>query len=555
MPFCLLRSKVFCIIVTVMKNSNSNNNKSKHGKTAYDRYRPWRHIDIVKYIFIIYMSSFFLVYVDDYYFNITATRAYCFYYGVLGLAIMSCMAMIVETSLMSYYNEKYEFYLDSKPAATPDLWMVVFLLANVISFFMAADKKAAFTGENGRRFGLLMILCVAVCFLILARGVYLNMVNLIVLSAVTAFSYIMAFLQHFGFDPLHFLERVTDNQKEKFIGTFGNLNTFGSYVCIAMPIFAALIIFSEKLYVKVLSGVMVALSAMAMIVSKSDNVYLGLGAAFLLLFFIAIYYKRIKGFFEAILYMAIGLYIMALLSKLFGGSTAHINGIAKLIEKPGFMGAFLLAAFALYVGMRFFEKASFDTYEKIQNKRTMLILGVLLAAAVAFVFIIGIRSGSSLFTFDYKWGTYRGYVWSRSLYAYSDSSIRVKLFGNGNETVRMFLLDYRDEMVRLTKKYYDNCHNEVLQFLVTTGLFGATGYLGTFITSVIYMIRRSKADPVVLALLASSVSYFAQGLVNVNQPITSPLFFVTMAAGIGYIRYRDQGYGVFNKDNNAKKEK
>ena len=533
-----------------MKNTNS-----KNSKITYDKYRPWRHIDIVKYIFIIYMSSFFLVYVDDFYFNITATRAYCFYYGVLGLAILSCMAMIVEVSLMSYYNEKYEFYIDSKPYATPDLWMILFLVANTIALFMAQDKKAAFTGDTGRRFGLLMIICVAVMFLIISRGVYLNKVNLFVLSAVTAFSYIMAFLQHFGYDPFHFLERVTDNQKEKFIGTFGNLNTFGSYVCIAMPIFVALIIFSEKLYIRVLCGIMVALSAMAMIVSKSDNVYLGIGTAFILLFFIAVYYKKVAGIFESILYMAAGLFIMSLLSKMYGGSTAHINGIAKLIEKPLIMGAFLIGAAVLFIGIMLFKKTASETYEKIQNKYTMMIIGALMVVSAAVVMVIGIRSGNSLFVFDYKWGTYRGYIWSRSLAEYSKSSIPIKLFGNGNESVRTFLHDYKEEMVSMTKKYYDNCHNETIQFLVTTGFFGAAGYLGLFVSSVIYMIKRSKMDPVVIALLASSVSYFAQAMVNVNQPITTPLYFVTLAAGIGYIRYRDQGYGVFHKENQAKKEK
>ena len=101
------------------------------------------------------------------------------------------------------------------------------------------------------------------------------------------------------------------------------------------------------------------------------------------------------------------------------------------------------------------------------------------------------------------------------------------------------------ESNRFTNKKYDNCHNELLQYLVTTGIFGVVTYVGFAVCSFIYLLRRLKGDAVAIACLASGMAYFAQAMVNLNQPITTPFFFVTLAAGVGYVRYRDQGYGKF----------
>ena len=102
---------------------------SKKKENAFDRYRPWRHIDIVKYIFVLYMSSFYLIYMNNKYFNITATRAYTFEYGVLGLVVLGALALMVEFSLLDYYGcEKFEKRAE-KVFEMPELYAGLFLLA------------------------------------------------------------------------------------------------------------------------------------------------------------------------------------------------------------------------------------------------------------------------------------------------------------------------------------------------------------------------------------------------------------------------------------------
>jgi O-antigen ligase len=92
-------------------------------------------------------------------------------------------------------------------------------------------------------------------------------------------------------------------------------------------------------------------------------------------------------------------------------------------------------------------------------------------------------------------------------------------------------------MMEKTKRIYDNAHNEVLQYLVTLGLFGALSYIALAVSAVWYMCRYGEKNLHTYIPAFVVCGYFAQGLVNLNQPITTPLFFVFLGMGVGYASY------------------
>ena len=87
----------------------------------------------------------------------------------------------------------------------------------------------------------------------------------------------------------------------------------------------------------------------------------------------------------------------------------------------------------------------------------------------------------------------------------------------------------------VTNKVYDNAHNELLQYLVTTGLLGMVSYIGLFISSVIYIFKRANKRVIANVCIVAMVGYFAQAIINISQPITTPFFFIFMALGLGYV--------------------
>ena len=156
--------------------------------------------------------------------------------------------------------------------------------------------------------------------------------------------------------------------------------------------------------------------------------------------------------------------------------------------------------------------------------------------------------GIAAFTFNDKWGTYRGFVWSRAWAIFEDASLANKLFGYGNETFGVYMNAYfYNDMKEIVGKIYDNAHNELLQYLITLGLFGVLAYIGLVASSIIYMLRYGKGNYLVYGCLTATVGYFVQALVNLNQPITTPLYFVIMALGVGYTSYLRKKDGDYDQ--------
>ena len=500
---------------------------------------------------MIFITSVFSLYMHNKYFDITGTRAKTFANVSIIYVVLLVMAFVIEAFMIFYYepqlSKKELFYKDSSWFAMPELWAILFAVANFIAWCMSPDKKGSWDGSTGRFMGLSFILVLVLVVVVLSREACSSKFILFSLFATSTFIFVIAILQHFGEDPFDLRAKVVARQKEMFITTFGNINTYGSYLAIALPVFVALFVFSDKMWVRIMNGISITIAAMAIIPAKSDNVYLGTGAAFLVLFYIAIYYKRFTEYIFSVLLLGAGLLFMAFANSAMSGSQKHINGVAEIVENPKVMGLFVVLIVVVLILSMAFRTANYEMYKKVQSWKTLLVITAVLLMAGAVVVAMGIKSQNSLFVFDDKWGTFRGYIWRRSFDIFKTGTLGQKIFGHGNETIAVNMKTYYDEMVAVTGKKYDNSHCEFLQYLVTTGIFGVVTYYGFAATGFTYMLKRMKGDAVAIAAIAGCVGYLVQGLVNLNQPITTPYYFVLMAFGIGYIRYRDQGYGVFGE--------
>lgn len=95
-------------------------------------------------------------------------------------------------------------------------------------------------------------------------------------------------------------------------------------------------------------------------------------------------------------------------------------------------------------------------------------------------------SGTLLETGGTESGTIRKYVWQGAINAWN-SSWKTRLIGTGTETFAFAFYQYKPKAHNLTSEWdylYNKAHNEYLNYLATTGLFGLGSYLlfiGAFI--------------------------------------------------------------------------
>ena len=544
------------------------------GKKKYEKSRAeiFQMSDMLTTLFLLYMFVVFPLVMHDGYKDITLTKYNLFQYGVAGYGIlMSVLLLFQFTDSLSYAQNKKLKYTKKPGKAkllASDIWMGLFFLSGVLAWILSDEKKAAFTGEMGRRCGLAFLILVAVLYVCMGSGYRLKPFVLPVFSIVSGAAFLMSILQHLGKDVFYLRAAIRSDLRPIFISTFGNINIFASFVCIAVALSAGAYLVEETRWRKLLYGLVLLLGGAAMIAANSDSTYFGVGVTLVLLLFSAIYHASLCQFLESVTLLLYGYTGMAYLTAGTGRGYDTLSGFARLVDCRGVL---LLVCIVLTVGIGVYrwKTGKMENAGKAENtgkrertkkaevagktenagktrhnvKTAMLVVGVVLCVLAVGFFLTGRKQEWEIFAFNDDWGNYRGYVWSRLCSIYREFPFVNKLFGNGNESIYALMsANYQEEMLAVTGTVYDSAHNEYLQYLVTMGLFGLVSYLGLLISSVGNCIKGMKKDKSFLPIAACIIAYGAQAFFNVEQPVTTPFLFVFLALAAGMRRRIEQTY-------------
>lgn len=497
-----------------------------------------RMTDWALYLYLIAMLGIYPWITDNQYFNITITRYHFFVISTAAFAVLTAVLYIVELLVFEHGADR-----NLPPAGghvpaykRPVFWVEAFALSQLFAWILSPDKKGSWTGETGRYLGLLFFLIAAVMCILVGLRARISELILMLFAVTSIYAYIIAVFQHMGNDFMGYKEGISQKQYDIFVSTFGNINIFASFLCISIPTFVCVAVFSEKLVYRVVSFIALVLGGMCIMIANSDSAYLGIGAAMLLVFFLAYKDGMVQRFILSLLALGVGNLSVVLLNHLVIKEYDKRGGIAEAIDRIDVAVGMLAGLMLLYLVVCFMAKRFRERLEKLDKRKVMFGMAAALLAACVIVVCLGIHTGASLFTFNYKWGTYRGYIWTKCAELFAQAPMKNKLFGYGNETVRALMeANYHQEMLAVTGKVYDNAHNELLQYLVTSGMAGLVSYVGLFVCSFICILKNAGGRVMAYVSAAVMLGYFAQGLINVNQPITTPFFFLFMALGIGYV--------------------
>ncbi len=519
-----------------------------------------------KVVVLIYTLALFSVYpiiVDNAYFNITITKTN-FFLGASKIFLISfAVAIFADIFIHTSLDIEEKFFLDDSRRfyKKPGFWMEIFILANILAWYMTDCSKEARTGENARYMGMEMYVVIGIVFLCLSRITDITKLSVIVFGVVAIYTYFIGIIQHLeldvqcwssgqqsSFDFMYYRERLSDNQFDIYMSTFGNINIFSSFIVISLCLFLGLFIFTGVIYIKLISGTVVVLGGASLMIANSDSGYIGVAGALFVLFLISYNEGRIKNYILSLMLLACGNLLVVLLNNFVVRDYDKRGGFAQALDRMDLSLMIIIGLVMLYLLVYYFAKNHREKLEGL-NKKTVTITVVVVVAIIGIVGIaVGNASGVEIFTFNDRWGTYRGFVWSRAWNIFCDAPLVNKLFGYGNETFGIYMNSYYyDDMLNIVGKLYDNAHNELLQYLITLGICGVVAYLGTFVTSVIYMLKYGKSNYTIYGFLTAVVGYFFQSLINLNQPITTPLYFVIMALGVGYTTYLRKQDGDYDQ--------
>ncbi len=461
------------------------------------------------------------------YFNVTVTK-YLFFTVTAAVFFAVCTVLKIKTVDSPLKTGKPKL-------STADISFLLFLAASAVSSFASEyGYELTLSGGGGRRMGLLMTVSMFLAYIFVSRYHRIREYEFIFFGLVGAFAAIFGLFQFIGFDPLGLLEGLSELDSVRFISFMGNINIYSSYICLVLPLAMYMFCFSEKKINALFWLFVTSATFIGLMTSISDSGYLGLAAAAVTLAVLTAKEKKtFQKFFVIIIVLLISAGIFELVWKIFGNPD-HPNSVPnEIIANPWVIAVGSVTSAVAIIVLNFIEFSP-KFYKGI---RIFIIIAAVTAVTVCVGLIIWfsyvdvdteLGKLSNYLRFSYSWGNGRGYAWSRLLEIFKELPLHRKLIGTGPETLGYEMASvFNDEMNELFGFHFDNAHNDLLQYLLTVGLFGMLSYV-MLVTSAVRSCAKSK-NAVSRAMLLPIVAFFAQSLVNITQPITTPLFFVFLA--------------------------
>ncbi len=184
-------------------------------------------------------------------------------------------------------------------------------------------------------------------------------------------------------------------------------------------------------------------------------------------------------------------------------------------------------AFGIIIFLNGTSVASIDRYMTIDGWKTNKATNNEATASAAY-------TAPLLETGGTESGTIRKYVWQGATRAWQ-SSLKTFLFGTGTETFAFAFYQYRPKEHNLTSEWdflYNKAHNEYLNYLATTGIFGLGSYL-LFIGAFIYwFFKFLKKEIIHIALFAGWISILITNFFGFSVVILQVFLFLFPAMAL-----------------------
>lgn len=487
------------------------------------------------------MFTIFPVFCTDGYFNIRHDRYY--FYLILSVTALVLQGVLLALGSSDQKNMPHNLLAVHAASKGPwyrrlsftDWFMLVLVICAAVSTFLSQYPLEAILGSKGRNNGLVLLVVYGGVYFLITRC-YEHMDGIFVgLASCAGFVSLMAVLNFFYLDPLRMHDQLSRSDSRIFISTIGNINLLSSYLCIVLPATVTLFVHTKGKGQGALYLLSSALGFAALMCADSDSGILGMGAFGVMGLLL---YIREPGKLKKYL---LALSVMFLAAKGLGMLMDFPNkgmGIFQQFFVSSAWSTAILIVLALATGLLYllhWKKPQMLLPTAVRSVFVVAVVIGVLALAVGIVYCSVLNSTQrldapwSFLRLDDSWGTHRGFMWRRSVDIFRDFSWKEKLFGSGPDTFYLVFQPYFGELSQYGETSTNAAHNEYLNILITQGLVGLTAYLAVILGSLLHALRCAKRDPYYLVFAAGVLGYSVQALVNVAQPITTPLFFLFLS--------------------------
>lgn len=469
-------------------------------------------------IYVYFIFGIYPLIFHNYYYDIVTSK-YIVFLIATGLLIIGSLFLIPDRLFTKIKSG--EIKLEST-----DYFVIGFIFVNIISSVFSENRIDTLNGADGRNVGIVTVVLLGFVYFIVSETFVCDSVFYKVVAVSSTIISILGILNSFDIDFIGFYDGLSYSQRVNYLSTIGHIDVYTNYFAISIPILFLVYLKSGNIKNEIMYFCALVINMVAAGAGHCDSSYIIIVAGIAT----GIIFSEKAGLKKSVLPVYIWFVTGYFLVKINEGirQPRKITVIGKILYSNT---SFLIITILFCVVIFMDSIRNVDLYE-YKNQLAVLIIVIpllYLAAVFVFTFILKdtyIGSFDKILRIKDSTGSYRGYIWRIVLTEYGKFDFFHKAFGVGTDALLTFLKNaYGEDMYMVTNAYYDNAHNEFLQYLVTTGGLGLISYVGIVICSVKNVLRRKRN----MMLAAVVITYVLQSFVNINQVITTPMFFIILA--------------------------
>ncbi len=503
---------------------------------------------VAAYIYVLLMLGIFPLFYRNNYINIMESKWLFFSvttWVAFGIAVLATVFYVIK-NFQDVKPDSIQAWL--KTISATDWCVAGLLLSAFLSWLFCSRKLEAWDGSLGKMAGLYFYLILVIAYFLVSRYLKYDQWILFIYICANFIVFGLAILNHFMIDPLSMYANLVEDNYWMFITTMGNINVLAGYFCVFVPVTMVLFCFCTSTKSRIIYGIFMTVSFMGLISANGDAGILGIGVAFLFLFWFCFdSYNRLRYYFTMLFLFFAGATVIGVLDDQFIDTVKEpLETLPSVIGKSsiGHLAIFVFAGLAVAMYFLDQKKVKESALKKVRNVLYVILAVVVVAGFGVFIYLstagknIDLGVWETYLRFSDLWGSSRGFTWKRVLIIYgSDYNLIQKLFGFGPDLLGIPLHEhFNDEIFAKMGAYLVDAHNETLQTLGTLGIFGAVSYVGAQITAVVRYTKRFEKEPFLLAVATGLVAYMVQGMMGSPQTFGTPILFIAIAIGESILR-------------------
>lgn len=523
------------------RSKSSNKNMSKN------TFRPYTVM--CTDIYLLWILIAFPLYYADGYFHLPEKKATFWVVSTLVYIIVCAFGAVVTAFSM---RESWTMENFKKNITMTDIFMFGFLISNLIALAMADNTMEAWYATGGRYYGARILVMVCLVYFLLSRYAWVNQLFVVAFLIGGNGVCLFATFDYFWLDVLGINKQMQESDWYLFISTMGNANTCASYVCMAIAVAIVYYCAAKTWKGKLFAGVSIVNCCVGLVTARSDSASVGIAVLIVLLVILAVMEKiEWSSMLQSIVILVLGLIGFAHVREIYAPTIQkhrwYDTGIPRILWRDyKYLYAVLIVLIVIYAVLYFINKKELRLKKNMKIGMYAIGSGIILVVAVFIVKELNLIQifKDSIGAGNIQVAGNRKYIYTRTLQSYTQLPLHQKMFGCGQATISNVLNTYFGSELSDLGIHINSAHNSILDYLITTGLFGAVCYLGTVIMVIKHGIATIKINKLALVTTGCVVAYFAQGLFNIEQVITTPVFWLFVA--LTEALYRQYGKNAEN---------